>query len=288
MMTDSPEASPRACICCGGALATAENLAPLLRCAACGHVCADLELSDEEMHALYSEQYFKGAEYLDYEREAPALRRNFQRNLRRLRQRHPGGGRLWEIGAAYGYFLLEAQKDFEAAGCDIAREAVAHARDAFGLDVSFGDYLSLENNPPYDVVCLWDTIEHLRAPERYLEKASQQLRPGGTLALSTGDIGSFCARLRGRNWRLIHPPTHLHYFTRQSMTTLLQHLGFKNIQFGYHASWRTADAVAYLTLAHPPGRRTAPLYALLRKFGLVSFSFPMNTFDLMTVYAEKE
>ncbi len=276
-----------ACICCGGT-DHVPHLRGLKRCADCTHVWADLNLSHEELQALYSKNYFLGEEYLDYEKEKPALRRNFTLRLRELLRRAPEGGALWEIGTAYGNFLDLAQAHYKVAGCDISEHAVRHACDTLGQKVQCGDYLTLDTPNEQDVVCLWDTIEHLSAPAAYLEKAAQQLKEGGVLALSTGDIGTWMARFRGEKWRLIHPPTHLHYFTAQSMRTLLERLGFAGIEIRYPAFWRSADAVAYRLLGHPEDRWAAPLYRGLRRASLLDFSFPMNTFDLMTVYAYKK
>jgi SAM-dependent methyltransferase len=274
------------CICCGGS-GHAPHLTGLVRCSGCTHVWADMSLTPEELQALYSENYFLGEEYLDYEKERPALERNFQLRLRELLQRAPAGGMLWEIGSAYGHFLTQASEHYTTAGCDISEHAAARAREELGQDVMCGDYLTLDIPEQQDAVCLWDTIEHLAEPAAYLEKASQQLRNGGVLALSTGDIGAWMARFRGEKWRLIHPPTHLHYFTAESMRALLTRLGFVNIEIHYHAFWRSADAVAYRLIGYPEDRWTAPLYRLLGKTPLLNFSFPMNTFDLMTVYAKK-
>lgn len=274
-----------ACICCGGAAHEA-YLRGLKRCQECTHVWADMDLSDGELRALYSANYFQGEEYLDYEKEAPALRRNFRLRLRELTARVPGG-RLWEIGSAYGNFLKEAGRFYQVAGCDISEHAAARAREVLGQNVTCGDYLSMEVPEEQDVVCLWDTVEHLAAPAPYLARAAAQLRPGGLLALSTGDIGARLARFRGERWRLIHPPTHLHYFTARSMRTLLARLGFDSVEVRYHAFWRSADAVAYRLLGFPPERWSAGMYRALQGAGLLSFSFPVNTFDLMTVYARK-
>src|SRR5262249_20847419 len=79
----------------------------------------------------------------------------------------------------------------------------------------------------FDVVCLWDTIEHLPRPDLFLQKARQLLRPNGRLFLTTGDISSLNARLRGRKWRQIHPPSHLHYFSKDSIAKILRRTGFR-------------------------------------------------------------
>ena len=48
-----------------------------------------------------------------------------------------------------------------------------------------------------DVVCMWDTIEHLQHPHLYIERASANMNRGGVIAITTGDIGSLMARMRG-------------------------------------------------------------------------------------------
>jgi SAM-dependent methyltransferase len=247
-----------------------------------------MQLSDDELKALYSLNYFAGEEYLDYEMEKPALQNNFRRRLKHLRRLHPDGGHLMEIGCAYGYFLEVAKEHFEVSGCDIAVEATAAAREKLGLDVVTGDFLAMDPpERPHDLVCLWDTVEHLRDPELYLAKAARELRTGGTLVLSTGDIGALLPRIQGESWRLIHPPTHLHYFSAKSITRLLSGLGFSRVEVKYDAFWRSADAVAFRLLATPQTRATAGLYRLAKKLGLLGFYFPVNTGDLMTVIAHK-
>ncbi|MCX5770246.1 MAG: hypothetical protein NTZ09_08245, partial [Candidatus Hydrogenedentes bacterium] len=94
------------------------------------------------------------------------------------------------------------------------------------------------------------------------------------------DIGSITARIRGPRWRLIHPPTHIHYFTRKSIATLLDRLGYSNPRFYYHPFWRSADAACRALLP-------TPLYTRLQAHNLLAFNFPLNLFDIMTVYAHK-
>ena len=275
---------PASCVCCLGSIFS-PYLEGLERCTGCGHVRAALSWTPDMFAALYTGDYFKGGEYRDYEQEADALRVNFRRRLHDLVRRHPDGGRLWEIGCAYGFFLQEADAHFEAAGCDVAEEAVQNAITHRGVRAHCLDYLSYHPDQPYDVVCMWDTVEHLPEPHRFLEKAFQDLRPGGTLALSTGDIGACWARLRGKRWRLIHPPTHVHYFTRKSMSRLLDRLGYTQVSFHYHAFWRNLGTALEKVSAENP--KVNMLYSGVRRTGLHRLNFPLNLFDLMTVYARK-
>lgn len=267
------------CACCTSRDAV-PHLAGLVQCRQCTHVWAPLDFSYKQQIDLYDETYFKGAEYADYEAEASALRRNFRSRVEELANLLPEGARLFEIGAAYGFFLQEARSRFYVAGCDISEHAAAYARQKFGLTVQAGDYLAIQTPAPLDAVCAWDVIEHLPHPDLFLKKAADDLKPGGICALTTGDIGSITARIRGPRWRLIHPPTHIHYFTRKSIAALLARLGFGNPKITCHPFWRSADAVGRSIL--PPA-----LYTRLQAKKLLAFNFPLNLFDIMTVYAQK-
>ncbi len=280
------ETKPGACICCNNTHSS--KYAPgLKRCDVCGHVWYDAALSREEIQKLYSSRYYEGEEYLNYEKEAKALRLNFRPRVKELARKYPQGSLLFEIGAAYGFFLLEAARHFAVSGCEISQHAAQYAQNHFGLDVQCKDYLSIEFDAPRDVICLWDTIEHLREPRAYIEKVANDLRPGGTIAFTTGDIGSRVARWQGPRWRLLHPPTHLHYFTADSARRLLSSAGFVDVQIRRHAFWRTATSAAHGLLAAPGKQWGAKIYTLLERMGALNFVFPVNLYDIMTVYARK-
>lgn len=221
--------SNNCCIVCG-CTGNEPHYPGILRCTGCSYVYADLDLSQAEFEALYSDDYFAGEEYSDYAADKSVHQRNFIARLDVLARfvdpmRHR---RLLEVGCAYGFFLeLAARRFDEVVGIDVTTAGVHHARDTLGLNAVRGDLLDWDfGGAPIDVACMWDTIEHLRAPDLYLERIAANMRPGGLLALTTGDISSKMARWRGPKWRLIHPPTHAHYFSRESLTRLLDRHGF--------------------------------------------------------------
>jgi SAM-dependent methyltransferase len=216
------------CLVCGSDAGFDVTFETLARCRRCGFVTWR-GASDLEPGALYDEAYFHGAEYPDYRGQEPAIRRSMRRHLRQMARWAPLRGALLEIGCAYGFFLAEARAHFQrVVGTDVSDAALAHARNALGLDARAGDFPSLEFGAErFDVVCLWDTLEHLDRPDAHLRRAHDLLVPGGFVFLTTGDVGSWNARLRGSRWRLIHPPTHLHYFSRDTVTRLLERTGFR-------------------------------------------------------------
>lgn len=261
----------------------------LLRCDDCRHVFADLKLSDAELAALYSEDLFKEGEFLDYLADHKYFTKNFRLRYRVLRQflqpeRHQT---LLEIGSAYGFFLELVHSDFrKVLGIDVTEAGVNYTRNELQLPAVKADFLRHDfEQEHFDVVCMWDTIEHLSRPDLYLEKIATLTDTGALLALTTGDIGSQVARFRKQRWRMIIPPVHVHYFSRATLTRLLNAHGFEviyNRHCGFH---RSARNVAYivLTLRH---KRPA-LFERLHKLGLLDWGFYLNVYDIMYVIARR-
>jgi SAM-dependent methyltransferase len=277
-----------ACIVCG-----AEDARPfhpgLLRCRACGHGWADLHLSPDQLARLYRRDYFFGEEYLDYVADRAIIQKNFRLRLSVLERfcdpaRHR---RLLEVGCAYGFFLDLAREHFESVtGIDITEDGARYARETLGLDAQLGDLLAYDfGDRRFDVACLWDTIEHLPRPDLVVERLARLTDPGALLAVTTGDIGSLNARLGGRRWRLIHPPTHLHYFTRPSLLRLLDRHGFEPVYDRTCGFYRGADFTAYNLLVL---RWKLPrLYALLKRLRLTGFDFYLDLGDIRYVVARR-
>jgi hypothetical protein len=138
----------------------------------------------------------------------------------------------------------------------------------------------------YDLVCLWDTIEHLERPIETLVKAARWLAPGGTLALTTGDAGSLLARLQGEKWRQIHPPTHLFYFTRPTLARAFAKAGLETVEIraiGHSRSYRSM-LFGLLELGRPNPSRA---YRLLTAGGRLDFPVSLNLFDIVLAAARK-
>ena len=251
-------------------------------------VSADIAVSDAELTRLYRRDYFHGQEYFDYVAEEQSLKLNFQLRIATLQQLIPnlGTSELFEIGCAYGFFLDQVRGAVRsAAGVDISADAVAFAVAERGVDARHGDYLTMDLGRQVDVVTLWDTIEHLKRPDLFVEKIACDVLQGGHIALTTSDIGSLNARIRGWHWRMIHPPTHLHYFSVRSISWLLDRCGFEVIHVSHPGQSRTVGEMAYLVLA---GQINKPgLARLLERLPISRWRLTLNLFDIMFVVARR-
>ena len=251
---------------------------PIRRCSGCALLWADAP--EVEPQAIYTEAYFQGGVsdgYFDYLGSERLLGAEHRARLAFVR-RHAAGGRLLEVGCATGGFLEVARSAFQVEGIDVSSYAAGKAREK-GLDVRTGSLLDEDGpGPVYDVVAMFDTIEHLPAPRATMERVFASLRPGGVAILSTGDASSALARLTGRRWRLMTPPQHLWFFGRESIRALLGRVGFEVVEIAY--PWRRVPvSLMYYQLVRGAAR---PLPGAIG--GLV---IPVNLFDTMTVVARR-
>lgn len=146
-------------------------------------------------------------------------------------ERHASGEALLEVGCWVGFLLDEARRrGWRALGVEPSTFASAIARERFGLDVLNADLFTAELDlGAYDAVILADVIEHLRDPAGALDRITHLTRPGAILYLALPDAGSRLARVMGVRWWSVIP-THLQYFTRQSLSTLLARRGWEPLE----------------------------------------------------------
>jgi SAM-dependent methyltransferase len=292
-------AAPPTCIACGAAPRRTFRLRGdgwLLQCPRCQLGWWDWRAFDPQ--AFYDRNYFQSAAdsrgYDDYASLTPGLERTARARLRRIDAcsvPHDvvsgGRARLLEIGCGTGVFLNVArQAGWDVAGVEVSAYAADEARRR-GLDVRCApvEELHLEEGA-YDAVALWDAVEHLRDPAGVLRAAARALRPGGVLALSTGDVTSLCARLTGPRWHLFTLPEHLFFFSPAALRRLLGAAGCRLVRLTREAYWVPAAYVLERL------RKTAVAGALPGRGVLVHLAawagrivVPATLFDVLGVYA---
>jgi len=190
--------------------------------------------------------------------------------------RHARGGRLLDIGCGTGIFChLARGYGWQPEGLDDAEAARIFARERYGLDVRPGNFERLDlPAAAYDLVTMWDVIEHSRAPRRLLQAAHHTLVPGGLVALATPNQRNVMELVAGPLYRLtggrvtgplekFYLIEHFLYFTPATLGRLLEETGFEVL-----AMRRELTDLSRLTL-HPVVRAGLHvLFALARPLGL--------------------
>jgi SAM-dependent methyltransferase len=262
----------------------------LLKCSKCSFITANLDVKKLNYKNIYDEQYFNGKEYFQYQYDKPLIQKNFEKRLKKVLKVVDRNdiSFILEIGCAYGFFGDLIKRHFPGVkftGLDISTEAVNFGRMELGLDLHEIDYLNFKSKNSYSDIYMWDVIEHLPDPNKVVEKANLELMKNGRLIITTGDIESYLARFQKEKWRLIHPPSHLHYFSKSSISRLLEKNNFKIIDISYQPILRSLKQSWYSMFL----LNKKPNFLVKKIFNsLPDINLRINTYDIMTVIAVKQ
>ena len=237
----------------------------------------------------YDGVYFEGSRasrgYDDYGSLEASLRRNFARRLERLPPPSPDA-RLLDVGAAYGFAVDEATRlGWRAVGVEVSAAAARAAAVVSGGRVALADATALPFPPrSFDAVTLWDVLEHLPDPHAAVGALADLLRPSGHFVLTTGDAGSLLARLSGSRWHLYTIPEHFFFYTRRSLSTLLEAHGLRIESMRAEAAVYTAgylvERLRKTLLGHTAG--------CAARWPGAGITIPVNLFDVLTVSAVRD
>ena len=212
----------------------------LVRCR-CG--LRALDRAPHAAAALHDNENMYGAEEYNawYRTMRETLTARYRRDLDEI-ERLTGGtrGAILDIGCSYGWFLsVAAGRGWRTAGIEATDATAREAREA-GLDVRTGtiDAAGFADGS-FDVVCLWDVLEHVPAVDEFLAEIHRVLRPGGVLAVNSPNIGSVMARQAGADWAWLLLPHHVWHFTPPAMCATLQTRGF-TVERAY--TWEPPEA----------------------------------------------
>jgi len=202
----------------------------VVRCPVCDLAFISPRLSSDALQRMYDEPaYFEDTVYGDPTGRSPAmvLQRTWtQGRLSGLVDRRPPPAKLLEIGTGYGYFLAAARDaGYQVSGVELSRTGAAHARDRHGLEIFRGQLASAPIDERADVICFWDTLEHVPDPLEFLREVRLRLSDDGVVALSVPSFASLPARLLGPRWWTLKPEQHIWLFTPTTLRLLAARAG---------------------------------------------------------------
>jgi SAM-dependent methyltransferase len=203
---------------------------PLVRCRRCSLLFVNPRVASRAM----LDGYAAGADPA-YVSQMPSRVRTFARTIAHIDRLRPAKGRLLDVGTAAGAFLKAAKDDgWDVTGVEPNRWLADWGRTEYGVTIHVGSIDDVVLPPAsFDVVTLWDVIEHTPDPMHVLRRAHQLLAPGGLLVVNYPDIGSWIARAMGRKWPFLSS-VHLYYFTRSTMRAALDRAGFETLDIRPH------------------------------------------------------
>jgi 2-polyprenyl-3-methyl-5-hydroxy-6-metoxy-1,4-benzoquinol methylase len=139
------------------------------------------------------------------------------------------GARLLDVGAGNGTAVRALRAaGVDAHGIEPEPRAVAAANAMGTTTVVQG---TLEQNPladrEWDVIRLYQTLEHMPDPVDALRRAAAMLAPGGRVVVGVPNFGALMRRLAGASWDGLELPRHLYHFTRGSLAGVMERAGLE-------------------------------------------------------------
>lgn len=225
-----------------------KNALNVVQCRQCGLVYVNPRPTFDALRDIYTD-----GDYCEGQVHAAADAKRLRQSARRLQliERHyfhatRERGRLLDVGCSTGVFLRVARDaGWNVSGIDVSAAAVSYARRAHKLDAhvaTIEEFASVGNGrpasgcravPQFDVVTMFDSLEHMPQPLAALRAAREILADDGLLVITTPNVDGLFPRLTYRlfartigAWEHPTPPGHTYQFSRQTLRAALNKGGF--------------------------------------------------------------
>jgi 2-polyprenyl-3-methyl-5-hydroxy-6-metoxy-1,4-benzoquinol methylase len=139
-----------------------------------------------------------------------------------------------DIGAGFGIFLIELKNLWPLAkvvaidpSIDMAK--ICRAKDLETVQTSLEEMPAKWNNK-FDLLCMFELLEHLQNPRYFLSEVNKRLKRGGCLFISAPNGQGFDIQILWEKSKNVFPPHHLNFFNPGSIQILLEQTGFEVVK----------------------------------------------------------
>ena len=166
---------------------------------------------------------------LERQKRIKSFSKLYNSRLSFIESLYPGKWNLLDIGCGAGFFLnIAKERGWNCHGMEILPEYIKYAQENFALKnirlESLDEPLSYNANN-FDVITLWDLIEHLRNPLNSLQKIHRIMKPGGLLVMWTPNVkNAIFLKERWVGYKILQ---HFCFFSGDSLKNMLDKAGFK-------------------------------------------------------------
>ena len=226
-------------ICSGPELKTVNQRLNLVQCGTCEFIFAKKIYSEEEIVEKYRELYDENSGL--YDRHLVTEFKEIQEGTVKIGRNRSGmidkyalanaSNSILEIGSGIGlvgYYIKQSGHKGDYLGVELDTQAFEKSQQ-LGLNTVNADFSYMETlNRDFDVIMMWEVIEHLQDLKKFMKLAHDRLAPNGVLILSTPNYNKVKnypdnpKELMFQN----EPPIHLNFFTRRNITDLFKRFGF--------------------------------------------------------------
>ncbi len=157
---------------------------------------------------------------------------------RKIVTRFKKSGKILDIGCGTGVFLYHLSRknnSWEVIGVEPDKLSAEYGKQKYGINIipeKFEDVLF--SGEKFDVITLWDVIEHVEEPEKVLLKSNELLKEDGILVLRTPNLDSVDSKIFKDAWAGFDSPRHLYVFKKSHINLLLNKADFEVLLMTSH------------------------------------------------------
>lgn len=142
-------------------------------------------------------------------------------------QKFAKSGTLFDLGAGWGHFMLAGKElGYDVYGVEISEQPYLYCVNDLKLPVEHINFFDMDETKKFDVITMWDVLEHIDKADEFLAKCSKLTKHGGYLILQVPQIDSYFAKRHKDNWKMMGLD-HVNYFSKKTITQILANHGYE-------------------------------------------------------------
>lgn len=145
----------------------------------------------------------------------------------KLIQKYCPKGSLFDLGAGWGHFMLAGKElGYDVYGIEIAEQPYLYCKNDLKLNVDQVDFFKMDESRKFDVITMWDVLEHIDSADTFVDKCARLTQTNGYLVLQVPQIDSYFAKKHKDHWKMMGLD-HVNYFSKKTITRLLERYGYE-------------------------------------------------------------
>jgi len=219
----------------------------LFECLDCSCIYANINIADNYEEIIYDNDFYKEnnkREILDtYDYRKNLFAKERLEYITDKCSFNIKTENLLDLGCGYGYFLKYlSEHEVRAVGLELTDFFVEVCKEK-GLNVK-KTFLEDELDDSYNIITMFDVLEHLSDPLSFFKTAHKKLKSGGHILAYTPNIHSFAFYFQKGKQNLLLPYEHLSFYDENSLNYLAKNSGFEIVSIEYFG----LDMVDYLSM----------------------------------------
>lgn len=212
----------------------------IVRCANCDHTYTNPRPTAAALPSYYTEDYFQDErhkkKFYHADGSPKAVADTYNNRVSDVENFCTTRGSVLELGAARGAFLkVLKDRGWDVHGVEISADAVELAKTQNNLSIFCGVLDEYVTEQKFDVVCMYQTLEHVLNPDYVCKRSYELLQAGGKLVIEVPNRNCFEMKWSNRRKVLSYDlPRHISHFSPAILAKHLKGLGFKEVHVYYY------------------------------------------------------